>query len=137
MPIVYITKRVNFNAAHRLYSKTYSDEKNESVFGKCNNPNGHGHNYILDVTLKGEVDPVTGMVANLTTIKEDVNRLIVDVFDHKHLNLDVAYFADLNPTAENIAVVCWKILSDTDYGHLLHKVVIHETPTNSAEYRGE
>ncbi len=137
MPIVYITKRVNFNAAHRLYSKTYSDDKNEAVFGKCNNPNGHGHNYILEVTLRGEVDPVTGMVANLTTVKEDINKRIVDVFDHKHLNLDVPHFADLNPTAENIAVVCWKILQDTEYGPLLHKVVIHETPTNSAEYRGE
>ena len=137
MPSVIITKKVKFNAAHRLHSDVLSDEENVQVFGKCNNPKGHGHNYILEVSLKGEVSPENGMVANLTEVKSIIETVICDRFDHKHLNEDVEEFKKLVPTAENIAIVSWNLLKKTAIGPQLVKVVIHETDTNSCEYAGE
>lgn len=137
MEIVYISKTVYFNAAHRLHSEKLSDVENKRIFGKCNNLNGHGHNYRLDVTLRGPVDPITGMVGNLSEIKAIVEKQICERFDHKNLNLDTAEFANLVPTAENIVVTCWHLLKNTVLSSLLYKLVLHETSTNTVEYRGE
>ncbi|MCZ6916651.1 MAG: 6-carboxytetrahydropterin synthase [Gemmatimonadetes bacterium] len=136
MPIVTITRRVHFSAAHRLHDPALSDEENLRVFGPCSNPNYHGHNYELDVSVTGEVDPATGYVADLGTIKRLVEERVISCLDHKNLNLDVPAFADLNPTAENIVIVIWQMLQ----GGLpakLEKLVLWETPQNYVEYRGE
>jgi 6-pyruvoyltetrahydropterin/6-carboxytetrahydropterin synthase len=135
MPIVTVTRRVHFNAAHRLHVPSLSPTQNAVVFGPCNNPNFHGHNYELDVSVEGEVDPVTGFVAHLGIVKRIVEERVVALFDHRNLNLDVAAFRDLNPTAENIVVVIWKLLE----GHLpgrLVRLVLWETPRNYVEYDG-
>lgn len=104
---VTISRKAHFNAAHRLYRKDWSEEKNQSVFGKCNNPNFHGHNYDMIVSVKGHVDPETGYVMDVKILSDLIKEEIEDCFDHKNLNLDVAEFKDLNPTAENIVVVIW------------------------------
>ncbi len=136
MPTAYITKIVHFNAAHRLHSTQLSNEENLKVYAKCNNKNGHGHNYTLEVTLKGEVDPVTGMVANLTDVKKIIEQEICDRFDHTHLNHDHKHFKNLVPTVENIAIVFWDLLSQTSLKTLLYKITLHETKTNYCTYFG-
>lgn len=131
---VAVIRRAHFNAAHRLHNPQWSDEQNRTVFGLCNNPNYHGHNYELEVKVSGDIDPESGMVIDLgwlaTLIKENIEHR----FDHKNLNLDTEEFRDLNPTAENICVVIWRILR----AHLpspfdLH-VRLYETPRNFVEY---
>jgi len=107
-----ICRRESFNAAHRLHNPEWNDEKNLEVFGKCSNPNYHGHNYTLDVWIEGEIDPITGMVINLKTVKDIIKKFILDEFDHRNLNLDCNPFKNLNPTAENIAFVIWGILRE-------------------------
>jgi 6-pyruvoyltetrahydropterin/6-carboxytetrahydropterin synthase len=127
---------VHFNAAHRLHNPTLSAEENARVFGKCNNPNYHGHNYELDVTVRGDVDPVTGYVVDLGIVRDVVDDRVLKRLDHRNLNLDVPEFRDRNPTAENIVVVIWQMLQ----GHLpgqLEKLVLWETPRNYVEYSGE
>src|SRR6476660_9849009 len=104
---VTVSRRAHFNAAHRLYRKDWSNEKNDSVFGKCNNPNFHGHNYELLVSVTGEINPETGYVIDIKDLSDLIFTEVETPFDHKNLNLDVPEFADLNPTAENIAVVIW------------------------------
>ncbi len=134
-PSVTVTRRVHFNAAHRLHNPALSDEENRRIFGQCNNPNYHGHNYELEVSVGGEIDPKTGYVADLGVVKQIVEERVVSALDHKNLNLDVPAFKDLNPTAENIVVVIWQMLD----GHLpgrLVKLVLWETPRNYVEYRG-
>jgi 6-pyruvoyltetrahydropterin/6-carboxytetrahydropterin synthase len=135
MPIVIVTRRVHFNAAHRLNAPQLSASDNQRVFGMCNNPNFHGHNYDLDVSVEGEVDPVTGYVADLGEVKRIAEELVVGALDHKNLNLDVPEFRAVNPTAENIAVVIWKKLEGRLPGKLV-KIVLWETPRNWVEYRG-
>lgn len=138
MTIVYICKKIKFNAAHRLHSPKLSDEENKKIYGKCNNFYGHGHNYLLEVTLKGPVDPITGMVANLNEIKDLLESAISDRFDHKHLNQDVDDFKTRVPTAENMVIVIWEILQkNTAISGTLYKLVLHETDSNSVEYYGE
>jgi len=137
MPIVYITRRVTFCSSHRLHSDCLSDEENRRVFGKCNNPNGHGHNYALEVTVRGEVDPRTGMVMNLADLKRMIQDTIMADLDHKNLNLDVPAFRDVNPTAENIAIYVWRQLSELLPPGLLYEIRLHETENNLAVYRGE
>lgn len=135
MPTVTVTRRVHFNAAHRLHNPALSDEENRRQFGPCNNPSYHGHNYELDISVAGEIDPVTGYVADLGEVKRVAEQRVVAVLDHKNLNLDVPAFAQLNPTAENIVVVIWRLLE----GHLpgrLAKLVLWETPRNRVEYDG-
>lgn len=139
--IVYITRTESFSASHRLHSKRLSDEENFQIFGKCSNPNGHGHNYKVDVTLKGPVNPNTGMVVNLVDLKAWMGRAFMDTLDHKNLDLDVPYFADVVSTAENIAVYIWERMSEqmkieSDPG-LLYEVKIFESDKNVAIYRGE
>ena len=104
---VTLSRKAHFNAAHRLYRKDWSDEKNDLIFGKCNNPNYHGHNYELIVSVTGEIDPETGYVLDVKFLTDIIKTEVEDAFDHKNLNLDVAEFHDLNPTAENIVVVIW------------------------------
>jgi 6-pyruvoyltetrahydropterin/6-carboxytetrahydropterin synthase len=136
MPTVTITRRVHFSAAHRLHDPALSDDENLRVFGPCSNPNYHGHNYELDVSVRGEVDPATGYVADLGVIKQLVEERVISDLDHKNLNLDVPAFAELNPTAENIVIVIWKMLEGT-LPAKLEKLVLWETRHNYVEYRGE
>ncbi|NWJ45026.1 MAG: 6-carboxytetrahydropterin synthase [Chloroflexi bacterium] len=137
MAVVYLTRRANFSSAHRLHSPELSAEENRIIFGKCNNPNGHGHNYTLEVTVRGEINPVTGMVLNLTELKKAMEEAVIDEVDHKHLNLDVPIFREINPTAENMVVVFWKLLEQRLKGGILHEVKLWETENNVAVYRGE
>ena len=135
MPTVTITRRVHFSAAHRLHDPALSDEENLRVFGPCSNPNYHGHNYELDVSVTGEVDPATGYVADLGVIKRLVEERVISMLDHKNLNLDVPAFAELNPTAEHIVIVIWKMLEGT-LPAKLDRLVLWETRQNYVEYRG-
>jgi 6-pyruvoyltetrahydropterin/6-carboxytetrahydropterin synthase len=137
MPLVSLTRRAQFAASHRLHCPSLSDAENRRIFDKCNNPNGHGHNYVVEVTVRGEADPVTGMVMNLNDLKAAMEKAILREMDHKHLNLDVSDFRELNPTAENIAVVIWRNLEKELPRGLLHEVRLHETENNTVVYRGE
>ena len=131
-----VSRKAHFNAAHRLYRKDWSDEKNNAVFGKCNNPNFHGHNYELIVNITGEINPETGFVMDMKMLADLIKLHIEDELDHKNLNLDVVEFADLNPTAENIAVVIWqKLRSQIEIKYDL-EVVLYETPRNYVTYSG-
>lgn len=134
---VTVCRKEHFNAAHRLYNKEWSDEKNNMVFGKCNNPNYHGHNYDLIVKVTGEIDKETGYVIDMKILKELMNRLVLDRFDHKNLNLDVEEFYDLIPTAENIAVVIWNLLRKELDDALELSVELYETERNFVIYHGE
>lgn len=131
---ISVSRKEHFNAAHRLYNPEWSMEKNDQVFGKCNNPNFHGHNYELIVTLIGEADPATGYVFDLKLLSDIINENIIKQFDHKNLNLDTAYFKDLNPTAENIVVVIWRILRQLIDSKFELKVKLYETERNFVEY---
>ena len=132
-----VCRRATFNAAHRLFRKDWSDEKNNNVFGKCNNPNFHGHNYILEVWIEGAIDPATGYVIDLKIVKDLIKNEITDRFDHKNLNLDCKEFLNLNPTAENIAVVCWNLLrAELDSKYEL-SIKLWETENNLVEYNGQ
>ena len=131
-----VCRRATFNAAHRLFRKDWSDEKNNSVFGKCNNPNFHGHNYVLEVWIEGAIDTETGYVIDLKIVKDLIKNEITDRFDHKNLNLDCKEFLNLNPTAENIAVVCWDLLrAELDSKYEL-SIKLWETENNLVEYAG-
>ncbi len=132
-----VIRKEHFNAAHRLYNSSWSDEKNDQVFGKCNNPNFHGHNYELFVKLIGEPDPETGYVYDMKKLSDIIREEITEKFDHRNLNQDVPEFIGLNPTAENIARVIWKKLRvriDPKYDL---KVTLYETERNFVEYPGE
>jgi len=137
MPIAYLSRRAHFSASHRLHSPHLSDLENKNVFGKCNHVNGHGHNYVVEVSVRGSIDSRTGMVANLEDLKNALEKTVMLHFDHKHLNLDVAEFKDLNPTAENIAYVIWQMIKKEAPHLALYEVKLFETENNSATYRGE
>ena len=131
-----ISRKAHFNAAHRLYRKDWSMEKNDAVFGKCNNPNFHGHNYELIVSVTGEISPETGFIMDVKVLADLIKLHIEDEFDHKNLNLDVPDFENLNPTAENIAVVIWqKLRKHIEIKYDL-EVVLYETPRNFVTYSG-
>ena len=136
MPKVTVHRKAHFNAAHRLYRKDWSDEKNFEVFNKCSNPNFHGHNYELIVSLTGEIDNETGYVFDLGILKNHIKSEIEDAFDHKNLNLEVPEFKDLNPTAENICVVTYQKLRNLLPTNLDLKVTLYETPRNFVSYSG-
>lgn len=131
---IAVSRNEHFNAAHRLYNPQWTDEKNDRVFGKCNNPNFHGHNYDLTVTLVGEIDPETGFVYDLKVLSDTIKEHVLKHFDHKNLNLDTAYFKELNPTAENIAAVIWRILRQQIDSKYDLKVKLYETERNFVEY---
>ncbi len=135
--MVYLTRRTTFSASHRLWSDQLSEEENYAVYAKCANPNGHGHNYVLEVTLKGNVDPRTGMVLNLTEMKRITNEQVVNQVDHKHLNYDVSWLKGVIPTAEMLAIIFWEQLEIGFPQGLLYEVKLHETENNIAVYRGE
>lgn len=136
LPIVYITRKESFSASHRLHSAKLGDEQNRLIFGKCNNKNGHGHNYTVKVTVCGPVDPITGMVMNLTDLKKHMGT-VLERLDHKNLDLDVPFFAETCSTAENVAVYIWNCLSKLLPERLLYEVKVNETGKNSARFRGE
>ena len=133
---VKVSRKAHFNAAHRLYRADWSFEKNDAIFGLCNNPNFHGHNYELIVSVTGEIDPETGFVIDVKVLKDLIKSEIEDAFDHKNLNIEVPEFKNLNPTAENIAVVIWdKLRPHIDNSKDL-EVVLYETPRNFVTYVG-
>ncbi|MFN0097464.1 MAG: 6-carboxytetrahydropterin synthase [Gemmatimonadaceae bacterium] len=136
MTIVSITRLVRFNAAHRVYNPSLSDEENQRLFGKCNNPNWHGHNYMMEVTVEGEVEAKTGFVVNLADIKKIVEREIVDVIDHKNLNLDVPFMSGTIPSTENLVLACWRILAPAIAPARLSKLKLWETENQYVEYDG-
>ncbi len=131
---ISVYRKEHFNAAHRLYNPTWPDEKNELIFGKCNNPNWHGHNYELLVKLVGDVDPETGYVYDLKKLSILIKENIIEYFDHKNLNLDLSEFENLIPTTENIAMVIWNILRDKIDNKFQLKVILYETEKNFVEY---
>lgn len=134
--MIYVTKRLEFSASHRLYNPNFSDEKNIEVFDKCNNINGHGHNYVLDVTVVGIPDPETGYVIDLKYLKKLVNEELIKYVDHKHLNLDVDFLLNIIPSAENLVVKFWQILEDKIQNGKLYKLALYETANSFVEYYG-
>ncbi len=137
MPIVRVTRRLHFSAGHRLHNPKLSDEENREIYGLCNNPGGHGHNYGLEVTLRGEVDPKTGYVFDLKRLKEIVERAVLADVDHANLNVDVPWLEGIIPTAENIAVQIWRRLEQVLPEGMLERVVVSESERNLVEYSGE
>ncbi len=132
-----VTRRETFNAAHRLHNPSLSDTENKEIFGLCNNPNYHGHNYVLEVWVEGEIDPITGYVIDLKILSDIIKREVSDPFDHRNLNLDCVEFENLNPTAENIAFVIWNKLRtklDSKFGL---EIRLWETDRNSVFYDGK
>jgi 6-pyruvoyltetrahydropterin/6-carboxytetrahydropterin synthase len=136
VPTLTVTRRVHFNAAHRLHNPKLSDAENRELFGLCNNPSFHGHNYELDVSVEGEVDPRTGYVADLGEVKRIVEERVLQRLDHRNLNVDVPELKDTNPTTENLAVFIWGMLEGRLPGRL-KRVVLWETPRNYVEYSGK
>ena len=136
MPRVTVTRRLRFNAAHRVHNPALSDQENAAIFGKCNNPNWHGHNYILDVSVEGDIDDRTGYVFDLGALKQIVEREIVDKVDHRNFNLDVDFMESVIPTSENIIVAFWGLLNDRVKPARLARLVLWETENNYVEYTG-
>lgn len=138
MARVQVTRRVHFSAAHRLGREDWSEARNREVFGLCANPNWHGHNYEMDVSVEGEIDPATGYVLDLKVLRELVETRILADLDHGNLNLDVDWLDGLNPTTENLVVAIWRRLEDVLPEHVrLCRIVLWETPRNHVEYTGE
>ncbi|KAI8816874.1 uncharacterized protein EV422DRAFT_272912 [Fimicolochytrium jonesii] len=137
MPKAYLSRTEHFSAAHRLHSPQLSDPENVELYGKCNHRHGHGHNYKVEVTVKGEIHPITGMVMNLSELKECMKAKVVDILDHRNLDVDIDYFHTNPSTAENIAVYVWTQLAAALTKAELFEVRIHETENNVVFYRGE
>ena len=135
--MVYLTRRASFSASHRLWSNQLTEEENYAMYEKCANPNGHGHNYVLEVTVQGIPDQRTGMVLNLTDLKHVMNEQVVKWVDHKHLNYDVSWLEGFIPTTEVLVIKFWKRLADSLPAGMLYEVKLHETENNVASYRGE
>jgi len=133
---VTVSRKAHFNAAHRLFVENWSDEKNKNLFGKCSNPNFHGHNYDLIVDVTGDVDQVTGVVIDLKELKDIIKNDVEELLDHKNLNLDVLYFKKVIPTAENICIFIWNILRDKISKDNELSVTLYETPRNFVKYSG-
>ena len=134
---VTVSRKAHFNAAHRLYRKDWTHEKNDQVFGKCNNPNFHGHNYELIVSVTGEIDKETGYVIDMKVLKDIIKDEVEDAFDHKNLNIEVPEFQELNPTAENISVVIYNKMRSKLATHLDLEIILYETPRNFVTYSGK
>jgi len=134
--VVKVSRKAHFNAAHRLYRKDWNATKNKAIFGKCSNPNFHGHNYELIVSVSGAIDEETGFVMDMKVLSDLIKAEIEDAFDHKNLNIEVPEFKELNPTAENMAVVIWNKLRVHIKETLTLEVVLYETPRNFVTYAG-
>lgn len=139
MKLVYLTRREVFNAAHRMFRPDWDNEKNAQVFGKCSNPNWHGHNYTLFVTVKGTINPETGYVVNLSHLSQIIKREIIDKIDHKNINIEVDFMQNLIASSENLAIAIWDILNTyvKNLGIELHCIKIVETENNVVEYFGD
>ena len=137
MPVVTVTRRLRFNAAHRVHNPALSDEENRALFGKCNNPNWHGHNYTLEISVRGPVDDRTGYVIDLGQVKRIVQREVIDKVDHRNLNLEVDFMHGINPTAENIAIGVWRVIAPHIAPARLARVRLWETENNYVEYDGD
>ena len=135
--MVYVTRKTHFSASHRLYNPNFSDEQNEAIFDKCNNLNGHGHNYTVEVTVKGLPDPQTGYVIDLKELARLMEREVISKVDHKHLNLDVDFLQGIIPTAENLAVAFWGLLQPHISSGELYSIKVYESENNFVEYMGE
>jgi 6-pyruvoyltetrahydropterin/6-carboxytetrahydropterin synthase len=135
MPTVIVTRRVHFNAAHRLHNPALSNDENRRIFGACNNPNYHGHNYELEISVEGKVDPNTGYVVDLGEVKRIAEEAVLARLDHRNLNLDVPELAKVNPTTENLVVAIWRMLEGKLPGRLA-RLVLWETPRNWVSYDG-
>jgi 6-pyruvoyltetrahydropterin/6-carboxytetrahydropterin synthase len=137
MPYVTVTRRLRFNAAHRVHNPELSDEENRRLFGKCNNPNWHGHNYVLEVSVAGEIDPRTGYVMDLGHLRDVVEREFVEQVDHRNMNIDVDFMRGVIPTAENIVVQCWRAIDALVAPATLTRLRLWETENNYVEYEGK
>jgi 6-pyruvoyltetrahydropterin/6-carboxytetrahydropterin synthase len=135
--MVYLTRRCEFSASHYYHNPEFSPEENERIFGKCANLNGHGHNYTLEVTVKGDIDPTTGFVVDLKQLKEILNSEVVETMDHRHLNKEVPEFATQIPTSENLAITIWNRLQPKLRRAKLHRVRVYEMPDLFVDYYGE
>ncbi len=135
--MIVMTESFEFAASHRLFCRDLPDEDNRRIFGKCSNPNGHGHNYMLEISVSGQPDPQTGTIVDQQAFQRVVKETVLDRFDHRHLNTDCPEFADLNPTVENITRVIWDLLADKFAPARLHAVRVHETAKTYAEYGGQ
>ncbi len=135
--MVYLTRKAEFSASHYYHNPEFTPEENQRIFGKCNNPNGHGHNYTLEVTVRGEVDQRSGFVVDLKQLKDVMNREVIDAMDHRFLNKEVAEFKDAIPTTENLAISIWRRLQPKLNIARLHRVRVYETPDLFVDYYGE
>lgn len=135
-PQVTVTRRLHFSAAHRVHNPAMSDDENRRTFGKCNNPNWHGHNYILDVSVRGPLDARTGYVIDLSRVKEIVHTHVIDKVDHRNLNIEVDFLAEMIPTTENVVVAFWRVLEPALKPARLTRLVLWETVNNYVEYDG-
>ncbi|MDX2442267.1 MAG: 6-carboxytetrahydropterin synthase [Bacteroidales bacterium] len=137
--MIYLTRRERFNAAHQLVNPNWSEEENFKVYGKCSNPNWHGHNYELFVTIKGEINEKLGYVADLKSLSNIINEKVISKLDHKNINLEVSFMKGKVATTENLAISIWEVLQPyvNELGAELHKIRITETENNSVEYYGE
>ncbi|KAJ2780294.1 hypothetical protein H4R18_003530 [Coemansia javaensis] len=136
-PVASVSRTEHFSAAHRLHSPHLDAEQNRLVYGKCNHASGHGHNYVLETVVRGPIDPATGMVANISDLKGWIKGAVLDVVDHRNLDVDVAYFRTRPSTTENLAVFVWIRLAQAMPPGLLHQVVLYETPKNKVVFSGE
>ena len=137
MATVTVTRRMTFNAAHRVHNPALSDEENRTLFGKCNNPNWHGHNYVLEVSVAGEIDDRTGYVIDLAIVKGIVQEAIIEHVDHRNLNLEVDFMRGVIPTTENLVVACWRVLEPRFHPARLRRLRLWETENHHVEYEGE
>jgi 6-pyruvoyltetrahydropterin/6-carboxytetrahydropterin synthase len=135
--MVYLTRKAEFSSSHYYHNPEFSAEENRRIFGKCNNPNGHGHNYTLEVTVKGEVDPRSGFVLDLRKLKETMTREVLEALDHRFLNKEVPEFFTKIPTTENLAIVIWQRLAPKLQAAQLHRVRVYETPALFVDFYGE
>lgn len=135
--MVFLTRKAEFSASHYYHNPDFTQEENERIFGKCNNPHGHGHNYTLEVTVKGQVDPRSGFVVDLKELKEIMNREVIDALDHRFLNKEVPQFAKAIPTTENLAISIWERLKPKLKLAELHRIRVYETPDLFVDYYGE
>lgn len=135
--VVYLTRKAEFSASHMYHNPAFTEDENRRIFGKCNNPLGHGHNYTLEVTVKGRINPDTGFVVDLKELKQLLNRDIIDVMDHRFLNKEIPEFYDQIPTAENIAIAIWNRLCGKLQVATLHRVRLYESPDLFVDFYGE